>query len=117
MALLTKAQILDADDRPTVDVEIPEWGGTVRIAMMSGWARDRYDSRMIALDGKTSHRDNLRASFLSYCIVGEDGELMFTDEDILALGRKSISSLNKLFEAASNLNAVGVEGLEDAAGN
>ena len=38
MALLTRDEILAADDIKTEDVEVPEWGGDVRVSVMS---RDR----------------------------------------------------------------------------
>ena len=61
--------------------------------------------------------DNLRATFLSYSMVDEHGQLMFSQDDILALGQKSGNALQRVFEAASDLNSTGVEGLEEAAKN
>ncbi|MBI0320545.1 hypothetical protein JBF12_47905, partial [Streptomyces javensis] len=41
--LLGKQQILDAQDRRHEDVAVPEWGGSVRVAMMSARDRDRWE--------------------------------------------------------------------------
>ena len=34
--MLTKEQILSSQDRPTKEVEVSEWGGSVLVASMSG---------------------------------------------------------------------------------
>ena len=117
MALLTKEQILASDDHEYRDIDVPEWGGTVRVAVMSGWARDRYEAMLSRNQGKEELVDNLRARFLSFCLIDENGELVFTPEDILQLGQKSSKALSRIFDAASALNNTGVEGLEEAAKN
>ena len=117
MALLTKDQILASDDTEYTDLEVPEWGGTIRIAVMSGWARDRYEAMLYRDRDKLETVDNLRARFLSFCMIDENGDLMFTEADILELGQKSSKALGRIFDAATELNNTGVEGLEEAAKN
>ena len=43
MTLLNKSQILAASDRKTEDLEVKEWGGTVRISTMSASDRDKWE--------------------------------------------------------------------------
>ncbi len=117
MALLTKDQILNADDSQFEDVEVPEWGGAVRVTVMTGAMRDKYEGSLYDIRSKISTVDNLRARFLSFCIVDEENTLMFTQNDILALGQKSSKALDRVFEVATRLNNTGVEGLEEAAKN
>lgn len=117
MALLSKEQILAANDTETQDIEVPEWGGTVRIAVMSGWARDQYESGLYRNRGKLDTVENLRARFLSYCVVDADGNLVFAADDVIALGKKSVKALDRVFDAATSLNHTGVDGLEEAAKN
>ena len=116
MTLLTRDQILNAEDLKTEDIEVPEWGGTVRISVMAGRARDRYEA-MLYESRDNNQFDNLRSKFLSQSIVNEDGNLMFTAGDIEALGKKSSSALDRVFQAASKLNGTSEDEMEEIAKN
>ena len=50
MALLSKADILGCNDIPTELVEVPEWGGSVKVRGMTAGERDRFDD-MIRTQG------------------------------------------------------------------
>jgi len=117
MKRLTASEILDAADIKYVDVDVPEWGGTVRIAVMSGTARDAYEQQITSRRGKTDTVENLRALYLSYCLVDEDDKLLFSPADIARLGSKSGNVLSRLFSEATLLNALGIEGMEEQAKN
>lgn len=117
MDLLTRDEILAAQDIRTQDVEVPEWGGSVRVSVMSGTARDRYESSLVDVEGKYVALENLRARFVSVCVVDDAGAMVFTTDDIKALGEKSADALDRVFKAASRLNGTGISGLEDAAKN
>lgn len=119
MTLLNKDQILAVDDLRYEDVEVPEWRGTVRVRMMSGTARDNYEQTIIAQRGKDkdSNLANVRAVLLAYTIVDENGELMFTKDDIVQLGKKGIKGINRVFNVASKLNALSDDDVEDLTGN
>lgn len=114
--LLNKEQILNAQDLKTIDVEIPEWGGTVRLSQVMGYARDRWEQSCIDSKGKPI-KENMRARLLAMSIVDEDGNLMFTEDDIEELGKKSANILDKLFMESRNLNAVTDEDVEELAKN
>ena len=43
MTLLTKSAILAANDLKTQDVDVPEWGGAVRVRAFSGRERDAFE--------------------------------------------------------------------------
>jgi hypothetical protein len=117
MALLTKEEILAADDIVTEDIEVPEWGGSVRISMMTSRSRDLYEAGLYKNKDNDSSFDNLRARFLSFCVVNEEGNLMFTPGDLVELGKKSANALDRVFTAASALNGTSEEGMEDIAKN
>ena len=117
MALLTKDQILSADDLVYEDVEVPEWGGTVRVIVMTGAIRDKYEGSLYQMREKIGQADNLRARFVSHCMVDEDGKLLFSPKDVLELGQKSSAALDRVFAVATRLNHGGEEGLEEAAKN
>ncbi len=49
MGLLTKDDILGADDLATEDVEVPEWGGCVRVRALTGTERDAFEAAMFRM--------------------------------------------------------------------
>jgi hypothetical protein len=117
MSLLTKAAILAANDLPTRDVAVPEWGGSVRIRSMTAEERDAFEAAQIAAktDGFVVV-PNLRARYVSSCIVGEDGQPLFSEGEIGALGRKSAAALDRVFSAIAELNKLDPNAIEEAAG-
>lgn len=117
MPLLTREEILTADDMEYQDVDVPEWGGTVRVSMMSGRARDRYEASLYKDQGTETTYDNLRARYLSFCVVNEAGDLIFSISDLEDLGRKSSMALDRVFTAATILNGTSSEGIEEVAKN
>lgn len=115
MTLLGRNQILDAKDLETKDIPVPEWGGDVRIRMLTGEERDAFEASMIELrkDGTTkANRENVRARLLILCIVNEQGEQMFNRADIKLLGRKSAKALERVINAANELNGISEEDIE-----
>ena len=47
MSLLSKAAILAADDLPTIDIAVPEWGGSVRIRALTAGQREELEAEII----------------------------------------------------------------------
>lgn len=116
MALLTRDQILAADDHKTEVVPVPEWGGEVAVTTMTGTARDRLEASVIGKNGG-QNLTNARAKYLAACLVDDAGKLMFAEKDIVKLGGKSVAALDRVFEAAQRLNRISDEDLEDLAKN
>lgn len=117
--MLTKEQILKADDMNYEDVEVEEWGGTVRVSTMTGTARDDYEASLFDKKGDDieMNRKNMRAKLVARCIVDEKDEPLFTDKDVDKLGRKSAKALDKVYEVAARLNGLGVKEEEDLVKN
>jgi len=116
MSLLTREAILTAIDLKTVDVEVPEWGGTVRLRAMTGTARDEFGRSLLGADGKYTGT-GYNAKIAAASIVKEDGELMFTEDDVQVLGERSAAALQRVADAADELNALGAKAVETAKGN
>jgi hypothetical protein len=112
---LTRDAILEAEDRTTEDVEVPEWGGTVKVRSLSGLERDQFEASVASIrwNGTTptveSNRTNVRARLVSLAAVGEDGRPLFTERDLLVLGSKNAAALSRVYEVATRLS-----GLTDA---
>jgi len=113
--MLTREQILGASDRSSEDVEVPEWGGTVRVSAMSGAQRDAFEASLLH-NGKPDVR-NAHAKLAAVCIVDEDGKPLFSQADVEALGQKSAAALSRVVTAARRLNRLGESEIEDVKGN
>lgn len=114
--LLTRDQILAADDLPRELVEVPEWGGAVLVRTLTGAERDQFEAQVVEMRGrkiKSLNMANLRARLVSLCVVDEKGERLFTDADVKALGGKSAAALQRVFDVASRLSGLGEEDIEE----
>lgn len=117
--LLNKEQIKSVSDLETLDVEVPEWGGTVRLKSLTGAERDRFEASVVQGQGKntTVNMQNLRAKLVAQSAIGEDGKALFTEEDVKWLGEKSAKALNRLFNAAQQLSGLSESDVKELAGN
>lgn len=120
MARLNKQAILQVVDLATEEVEVPEWGGSVLVRGMTGTERDLFETEIVLLrDGKKAElvRENIRAKLVARCIVDDEGERVFEDADIQALGKKSASALDRIFSVAQRLSGITKEDAEELAKN
>ena len=103
--MLTRDEILKKVDTQIKIVKVPEWGGDVRVRGMTGEERDAFEGGIAKVVNGKSIVDtkNIRARLLVNCIVDEKGERIFSMEDIEALGKKSASALQRVFEVAGDL--------------
>jgi hypothetical protein len=105
--LLTAEQILAAEDIKYVEVEVPEWGGMVRLKTLSGEEAAEFLSDEFQKDKK-----NASVRVLIMSAVKEDGTLMFTVDEIVKLRKKSLRAINRLQDAALKLNGLKEEDKE-----
>jgi hypothetical protein len=121
MPYLNREDILKAEDLPTRDVDVPEWGGTVLVRGLSGMDRDLYQASMMtrAPNGDMiPDLGNMTAKLVSRSVVDEEGNLLFNEFDVARLGQKSAVALARVNEAAAELSGITPEkSIEDAAGN
>lgn len=117
-ALLTREAILGTVQLRHEDVPVPEWGGKVRVAEMSGAARDAWEQSLVPTTrGAAPNITNIRARLVAACVVDEKGRRLFTEEDAAALGEKSSVALDRVSKVAQRLNGLGADDLETARGN
>jgi hypothetical protein len=108
MALLSKDAIWQVQDIQTVDVEVPEWGGTIRLRGLTGSQRDAFEAssvQMVGTDARLNQR-NLRARLIAACAVDEEGAPLFERSDIIHLGNKSAKAVDRVFDACLRLNGM-----------
>lgn len=114
MALLSRDAILGADDRQYDEVDCPEWGGSVRVRSISGAERDRYEESLIQQRGNSRQMNmrNARAKLVALCVVDEQGNRLFSDQDVNALGRKNAKPLDRLWDACRKLSGLSDDDVE-----
>jgi len=120
MALLSREQILEAPDLPYEDVEVPEWGGIVRVRGLTGAERDQFEAAILERQGNGRFRvrmTNIRARLVALACVDEQGRRLFSEQDVAALGQKSAVALQRVFEVAQRLSGLAPQDLEELAKN
>lgn len=117
--LLTRDEILQANDLQTEEVEVPEWGGSVLVRGMTGTERDAFEESIIEVKGKKQNinMQNLRAKLISKTVVDENGNPIFTPGDVDALGKKSAAALSRVFAVAQRLSGMSDEDLDELTKN
>ena len=119
MTLLSKTAILTAQDLQTEDVEVPEWGGAVRVRSFTGRERDAFESSMVRGEGRDRKVDltNMRARLVGLTVIDETGQRLFTDEEVDLLGAKSGAALDRVFAVAQKLNGLSGADVEELSKN
>lgn len=113
--LLTKEQILSADDLPYEDVEVPEWGGTVRVISMMDNEREQFELKFGGKKGEGMA--GVKRWLCAMTIADENRVPIFTAADVDALGKKSGAALNRVFDASARLNGLTKQDQEELAKN
>ncbi len=119
--LLSNADdILAIQDREYVDIEVPQWGLTVRIATMSGADRDKWELSMMQTDASSERGLKLnmdaysRAGLIALCLVDEKFNRIFdTPKKVEALSQKSAAVLDVLYEASQRINGITDADIDD----
>jgi hypothetical protein len=114
--MLTKEQILKAEDLKTETVEVPEWGGSVNVRTMTGTERDAFEQSIVEGKDKTNLA-NIRARLCAATIVDDKGNRIFSDEDAIELGKKSAAALYQIATVAQKLNGFRNKDIEDLGKN
>jgi len=110
MPILTRDQILQADDITKQLVSVPEWGkdAEVYVKGMTGAERDKFESSMISMRAKSQeiNMTNIRAKLASLTICDAKGKRLFSENDVQALSQKSAAALQRVFEVAQRLSGI-----------
>jgi len=112
---LTKDQILAADDMGLLEVQVPEWGGSVFVRVMSVGERDSYENEWMV--NKNKGVSNFRSKFLQRVLCDEKGELLFKADEIELLAKKSARAITRAWDAAMKHNALTDNDVEEMAKN
>lgn len=118
---LSRAAILAHEDLAIEDVDVPEWGGTVRVRAMTAAERDAWEVSLLGPEDSDGERkqsfDNIRAKLIARTVVDDQGNRLFTDADVAALGKKSAVPLVRLYTVATRLSRIRKQDVEAMKGN
>jgi len=116
---LDRAAILAVPDITTEDVEVPEWGGVVRVRGLTASQRDKFEADSLQGKGKNARVNftNLRARLVALCMVDEDGNQIFEERDTHVLGQKSAAAIDRVYSAAMKLSGIGDDDIEELTKN
>ena len=107
MQLLTADQILGADDMAFEDVDVPQWGGTIRVRRLTATERRAFEL-------STSRDDpDLLAVFVGFCACDAEFKPLFTHEQVKKLAEKDGAAVKQVCKVCERLNKIG----EDAEKN
>jgi len=117
---LTKEDVASVSDIKVEEIDVPEWGGVVRMKEMNGIGRDAFEKEVTARTDKDSSMDitGLRPLLLSLVLCDSQGVLLYEGaEGVEILNGKSAKVVGRLFEKAQTMNNIGETALEQAEKN
>jgi hypothetical protein len=129
MALLNRNQILEAKDIKTKDIEVKEWGGTIRIKQLSAKEYNDITMNMVnirkmaakQLSSKKNADENLEDAINEIAIknqkilliiksvVDENMKPLFSEADMELLYQKNTNVIDKIIAEIEEFNAVSSE--------
>jgi hypothetical protein len=107
MAVDLRKRLLNANDIKVEAIDIPAWGGTYYLRVISGKAREQFEEAY-----SQEKMKNFRLRFLVLTLCDEEGKPILADSDMDALGERSSVEINRVFDAAWKLNAFTQEAVD-----
>lgn len=107
-----REKILSLNDAKLMPVEVPEWNCTLHVRVMDVETRGRWEELS---DGKKT--EGIRELLLCLTVCDEQGELVFTLDDVAALSKKSAVAVERLFVRSAKLNKLSKKDVRDLEGN
>lgn len=104
---LTADEILAAEDVKTVEVDVPEWGGTVRLRSLSGEDAVRFVESQ-------GNQVGSAMNIVGLCAVKDDGTPLFTLEQWELIKKKSLRAIFRLQKVALEINGLSADAAEKA---
>lgn len=113
---LDRAAILGKTTLQTEMVDVPEWGGQVEVRELTGAERDAWEGGFLApgtQDVKDDFMVNARARLVVLAAIDDDGNQLFTADDMEALGQLSGAALSRVFFVATRLSGLNKDDLDE----
>ncbi len=116
--ILSRDDILKADDLKRVKVSVPEWGGDVYVREVTGKESVIFDAWMVEnKDDKAQLVSGWHSLMVMLCACDDKGVRLFSDDDLEYVKGKNRDAVMRIANAAIKLNKMGADDLEDEAKN
>lgn len=117
--MLNRDQILAKTTLRTEMVKIPEWDDEVCVRELTAGQRDEYEGSILQQNGQNIvlNRQRMRARLCAMTIVGPDGNLLFTEEDVDKLSELGAGALDRIYDVAQRLSGLSKSDEETLAKN
>ncbi|MDR5825791.1 hypothetical protein [Caballeronia sp. LZ043] len=112
--MLNRSQIFATNDLKSEVIDVPEWGGQVKVVVMTGLARDAFQKANSEAPRGVSF---FEGTLIVATVVGDDDQPLFTEDDIPLLQQRSAAVVSRIAAVAMRINGLGVKATEDAEKN
>jgi len=104
---------------PVEVVQVPELGGTVKVKGMTARGRSEFEKQMQTANGKPSksRQAEVRERLIVASCVDDAGNLIFTDDDVAAIGNQSAAIVERIVNVAMRLCGMTTSDVEEIAKN
>lgn len=109
---LTSADILSADDRKPVKVDVPKWGGHVFVNGMTARERERFE-RFIVDRRNSKEEMSIRAVMAACCLCDEAGTRLFTLEDSEQLADRDWVTLDAIASVVDGIDKLTADRIQE----
>lgn len=117
MGLLGREAIAAAVDAAYEEVEVPEWGGSVRVKSLNATERDAFEASLVSTEGKKNRANlvNIRAKLVAACLVDALGGRVYLDASAGAndLGQRNGAVIDRIFTVCQRLSGMSQKDVED----
>mgnify|MGYP006883108143 CR=1 FL=1 len=116
---LNREAFLRPAEVPVELVEIPELGGSIKVRGMTARQRSEFEKQFQTASGKQSKTRiaEVRERLVVACCVNDDGSLMFSEEDISAIGNQAAGVVERIVNVAQRLCGMSNTDVEELAKN
>lgn len=101
--LLSFDEIMRAPDHRTQTIEVPEWGGAVRLRTITIEERERWEQHV----KDDIDQGRLYARFVALCMVDENDQRIVPEAQLEFFARRAAGPMKRVFDAAQKLNGIG----------
>lgn len=119
-ALLSLESIVGTDDAKYAVVEMPEWGGSVRVRGLTARERDDYEAALYYTAPNGEQRVNFsgaRERLVARGLVDAEGKRLLTDADAGKLAAKNGKAMERLFDKIRELSGMTQKDVEEMVKN
>lgn len=124
MVVLNRDAVLKHVALPKELVEIPEWGGSVWVRGLTAGERDEFENTVLRQRPTKKGRvvqtvslQDARARLAVMSVVDNEGQRLFTYDDVARLSQLSASAVDRIFDVASRLSGMTDEDVDELLGN